>query len=393
MKEEKISVYRVLPILGIMTSAIVLSGILCVLNKLEMDEILCILFVIFGFMPVIGFALEYERRRGRLGNNTQTNYKRIETGFFICCILMLVTSFLPEFYRPVILIALILVAFSNVTVGMTITMFLNVLLAMTTGGSFHELLAYTMLALVGVCFANALEQATYRLLISIVFMFVSVLFPSVFYYLANKEMVLINFLYCIFNGIITAIYAIKFYPIEKLVTDEDVEHYYIHLLEDDFIQVREVRAYSQAEYRHALKVSKLAFEYARKLGLNAELSAAAGFYYRLGRWEGEPVIENAIKKAQKLCFPIDLIQILQEYNGERELPSTPESALIHIIDTIVIKAELLEKEVGKSQWNREVIIYQTLNELSTAGLYDKSGLSINAFIKIREWLAKEELLV
>ena len=54
--------------------------------------------------------------------------------------------------------------------------------------------------------------------------------------------------------------------------------------------------------------------------------------------------------------------------------------------------KLLDKEVGTSQWNREVLIYQTLNEFSTAGLYAQSGLSINAFIKIREWLAKEELL-
>ena len=63
-----------------------------------------------------------------------------------------------------------------------------------------------------------------------------------------------------------------------------------------------------------------------------------------------------------------------------------------MIDGILLKIELLDKQVGASQWNREVLIYQTLNEYSTAGLYDASGLSINAFIKIRELLAKEELL-
>ena len=64
-----------------------------------------------------------------------------------------------------------------------------------------------------------------------------------------------------------------------------------------------------------------------------------------------------------------------------------------MIDAILLKIELLDKQVGNSQWNREVLIYQTLNEYSTAGLYDSSGLSINTFIKIRELLAKEDSLI
>ena len=54
--------------------------------------------------------------------------------------------------------------------------------------------------------------------------------------------------------------------------------------------------------------------------------------------------------------------------------------------------ELADAEGGTSQFEREVLIHQTLNEFSSAGLYDKSGLSINAYIKIREWLVKEALL-
>ena len=176
------------------------------------------------------------------------------------------------------------------------------------------------------------------------------------------------------------------------ITEDEIHYQYLHLLEDDYIQIREVRAYSSSEYKHARKVSKIAEKYAIALGFKEDLCAAAGFYYRLGRWIGGNVVKNGVDKAKSLCFPEDLIQILSEYNGEENMPSTPESALVHIIDGLLIKLELLDKEVGTSQWNREVLIYQTLNEFSTAGLYDQSGLSINAFIKIREWLAKEELL-
>ena len=41
----------------------------------------------------------------------------------------------------------------------------------------------------------------------------------------------------------------------------------------------------------------------------------------------------------------------------------------------------------------EMVIYQTLNEFSAQGLYDQSGLSMNMFLKIREYLVKEEALL
>lgn len=392
MNKERISMYRVLPIVGMIASAIIASGILCIVNQLEIDQILCVLFIVIGFVPIIIFQLIFERNRKLIGNNTQTTYSRVALGFFICCVLMVATAFMPEFFRPVLLFPLIISAYSNDSLSLSIGMFANVLLAMTAGGSFHELLAYTILLVIGVTLSRTLVVKQYRFSVSMLFLFVSILFPNIFYYLACEELLLKNIFLSLINGIIIVVFVMLLYPSAKEETDEELSHQYHHILEDDFIQVREVRAYSLSEYKHARKVSKIAEKYAQFLGLNAELCAAAGFYYRLGRWEGNGVVSGGVEKAKELCFPEAVIQILSEYYGEEQKPSTPESALVHIIDALLIKLELLEKEVGTSQWNREVLIHQTLNDFSTAGLYDHSGLSINAFIKIRQWLATEELL-
>ena len=40
-----------------------------------------------------------------------------------------------------------------------------------------------------------------------------------------------------------------------------------------------------------------------------------------------------------------------------------------------------------------MVIYQTLNDESSSGIYDHSGLTMNQFLKIREFLAKEEELL
>lgn len=392
MKEEKISIYRVFPIIGMIVSAILTSGVLCYINKLEIDQIICVGFLVVSFVPIIVFELTYERHREMIGDNNQTTYKRAMLGFFVCSVIMLGISFMPEYFRPVIILPLVMAAFSNDTLGMITGMFFNVLLAFTTGGSFYELLAYTVLVLVGGMLSKVLKHVEYRLFIGMIFLFSCILFPNIFYYFANEEIVFNNLILGMVNGFVVAVYAIALYPNMRERTLREKHYYYGDILTDDYIQVREVRNYSMSEYTHARKVSDIAYKYALRLDLDADLAAAAGFYYRLGRWEGDPPIENGVRKAQELCFPEALIQILREYNATDDLPSTPESALIHIIDGLLIKMELLDGEVGTSQWNREVLIHQTLNEFSSAGYYDKSGLSINSFIKIREWLAKEALL-
>lgn len=391
MNEEKINKYRIFFILGMIITAVLTSIILCVLNKSEMEQIVCTMFVLLGFIPLMIFELVYERNRNMIANNNQTSYQRIAAGFAICCIVMVAVSFMPEFFRPILLFPLIISAFGNEYLSLTIGMFANVLLSMTTGGSFYELLTYSILLVIGMMLTRTLSEKAYTRYIALLFMFVSVLFPNIFYYLTYEELNIKTLILSLMNGVLLVFFVLVLYPITRKETDEEIPYQYQHILEDNYKQVREVRSYSIAEYQHARMVSKIAKKYATNLHFQVDLCEAAGFYYRLGRWEGNSTV-SGVQKAQKLCFPEELVQILKEYNGEQMRPSTPESALVHIIDALLIKLELLENEVGTSQWNREVLIHQTLNNFSTAGLYDESGLSINAFIKIRQWLATEELL-
>ena len=105
--------------------------------------------------------------------------------------------------------------------------------------------------------------------------------------------------------------------------------------------------------------------------------------------EGEPYVENGVALAKSNHLPKEIIEILQEYNGEQKFPSTLESAIVHIVDSVVAKFDVLDKETLSSSWNQDILVYQTLNENSASGLYDKSGFSMNMFLKIRDYLIKE----
>lgn len=392
MKEEKISIHRILPIVGMIVSAMISAGILCYINELESKQVLCVVFLVIAFMPIIIFELTFERHREMIGNNKKTTYKRAAFGFVISNIVLLLISFMPEYFRPVLILPVIMAAFSNDTLGLIIGMFFNILLAFTTGGSFHELLAYTMLVLVGGMLSKMLKHVEYRLFIGIIFMFSSVLFPNLFYYFVNETIPFMNLILGCINGLVVAVFVIALYPNVREKTVREKHYYYGDILADEYKIVRQIRKNSPADYYHARKVSEIAYKYALQLGLNADLAAAAGFYYRLGKWEGGPPIEGAVRKATELCFPDELIQILREFNATDDLPSTQESALVHMIDGLFIKLQRYKAELDVSKWDKDLIIHQILNEFSSDGLYDKSGMSINSFIKIRDWLTKEALL-
>lgn len=392
MREEKISIHRILPIIGMTVSAIIAAGILSYINKLEGKQILCVIFLVIAFMPIIIFELTYERHREMIGNNRKTTYKRVAVGFVICNLIMLGISFMPEYFRPVLLLPVVMSAFSNDILGLITGMFFNILLAFTTGGSFHELLAYTMLVLVGGMLSKTLKQVEYRLYIGIIYLFSSVLFPNLFYYFANESIPFGNLILGSINGCVVSVFVIALYPNMREKTVREKHYYYGDILADEYKIVRQIRRNSPADYYHARKVSEIVYRYASQLGLKADLAAAAGFYYRLGKWEGGPPIESAVRKAVQLCFPDELIQILREFNATDELPSTQESALVHMVDGVLCKIEKYEAELETSQWNKEILIHQILDEFSSDGLYDNSAMSINSFIKIRDWLTQEALL-
>ena len=63
------------------------------------------------------------------------------------------------------------------------------------------------------------------------------------------------------------------------------------------------------------------------------------------------------------------------------------------MDSLVSRIEALGEERMESSWNQEMLIYQTLTELSNNGMYDDCGLTMNQFLRIRDCLILKENLL
>ena len=389
--KERASIFRILSLVGIGISAMVLSVLLCLIKKLYIDESICIVLFCVFFLAVFILELELQRKRAAIGKNTETSFSKIAIMFAICCLLELLMNWLPEFYKPVMLIALFMYAVSNELIAYTAVTYFISLYALLFSPGTTELIVLFAMSILAIAVGSALTKPTYRFLSGVLLFLFNLILPVFASYWTYHKISMIQYVYGAVEGLFTAVVVIWFFLRLKEDTANQITINYIDMIQDTYPLVAEVKAFSEIEYQHARKVSDLCYRAAQKLEYDENLCAAAGFYYRLGRWEGEPYIENGIKQAQKYCFPQKLIRILGEYYGEVRKPSTRESALVHIVDAIVKKIEVLNEDVTLSDWNRDILIYQSLDDFSSSGLYDESGMSINQFLRLREYLVKEAL--
>jgi hypothetical protein len=338
------------------------------------------------------FEMEYERRKKLISANSQTTFAKLVTVYVVCCVLVFGMTYLPDFFRPVMVLPFILCAVSNPLMAVSVGLFFDVLLALVSGGSFYSLACYVILTVFGGVFSQAYTHRRYRTWLSFLCIFTNLMIPDVLYYLCYKESTELALLYGLGNGVLTAFSALFAFPFLRRRAMREVDNRYVQIISAEYSQVKALKDYSMEEYRHAVHASNLAHRCAKKAGLKENVCLAAGFYYRMGQWLGEPCVQNGVKRAVALCFPDEVIQILAEYYGEEKMPSTPESAVVHMVDALLYRLDDIKKETPKSIWGSEILIYQTLNEFSESGMYDESGLSMNHYLKIREILAKEDLL-
>lgn len=370
---------------------VLLSVLFACLNGFLLDGVISYVLIDVFFLAVLLYLLENNRICGAIGDSNSNNYSRIALCYSVCCVLVLLCYFLPEFTSPAAAFALYFALNANAEIAISASCFLCVLSSMAKGGNFYELAAYCLLVFIGSQMAKTMHEKKYRLWGCMILVSASVCIPILFYYLSYEKS---NLLLLIFNGGF-AIIAIILYHVcaDRLYSkiDYDTIESLEKILKEDYPLVLDIKNYSKAEYIHAMKVATISKKCAAEIGADEMLATAAGFYYRLGMIEGEPFVENGIRLAEEKCFPRSVIEILSEYNGEKNLPSSKESAIVHMVDACLKKIEMLSGQNLSTSWNQDMVIYQTLNEVSATGIYDSSGLSMNQFLKVRELLVREEV--
>jgi len=349
--------------------------------------ILNVFIVTLCFFFLIEFVFE-KRIHKEVNNSYSTDYKYLNFSVLLFVIFVAIYSFMPKFTLPVIVLMFFLTETSGEKVSLVMGSFLVAIYALNKDMVSEEIVCYIILIAVSTVFIPMFQNKKNRLYALISLFCYSFIFPVICSYIYYGKINYIVLVLGIINGVsINLIFYFAFDRINRIAVDYE-DFSYDKILSENYPIQKEIKNFSKGDFIHAQNVSALCGKVAEFLGIDVKLCMAGGFYYRVGVLSGEPIIENGVTMAEELCFPEELINIIAEYNGEEKAISSKESAIVHIINTLISRFEHLREETENSEWNREIIIMQTMNDKSSEGLYDNSGLSINEFLKLREFLVR-----
>lgn len=395
MKEYRFVKKRFWGIAAIVAATLISSLAMGSRMGIAFDEAVMLFFLDFVFLAVFIYFLEEERLGMRLPGQETNDFREIAIVYILGMAGGCLVSFLPEYCTAAFAYAVAMSFFSNREIALVCGIYLDLMLAFVMNQDIHVLASSLLLTILGTMVAKAARELTQKQVAQWVQCLVcsgtvvTVIACEYAQYLIIKgQAILTATALAAFHLLFLAFAARVLIP--KAVEVED--NRYLGLLQPEYPLVQSIKQFSEIDYSHAKRVSDVCGECAKLIGLDEELCRTAGFYYRIGRMEGEPYIENGVALAQNACFPEDLVQILREYNGELHAISSRESAVVHMVDRVMTKLDLLDKRTFSTNWNQDMVIYQTLNEDSSAGMYDESGLSMNQFLRIRDFLVKGDRL-
>ncbi len=386
--ESKFAGLRIRNILLMILGYVLLTVFFYLRYTYGFERLIINLFLIICFAVLLLLVTVSRRIRGSINGNLSETHSGLMVFTLLMTASIIVYSFLPHYTMPFLFFSFFLTEIAGCEVALITTSFAAAFFTINASGSIYELAEYLILILVGAVLAPIYENQKARPAISFITFCFSVILPGIFSYIPAGQISLTVVIIAAVTGLVTDLLFILLFDKMVVVVKKQEERNIQDIVSDTYPLVREIRSFSPADYAHARAVSTLAAKCAGVAGLDADVAAAGGFYYRLGILGGEDVVQNGVLLAQLNCFPQAVITILAEYNGQENPISTPESAVVNLVNHLVSRFEHLKEQTSKSDWNREIVIYQTLNELSGSGLYDKSGLSINAYLQIREFLVR-----
>ncbi|MCR5451920.1 MAG: hypothetical protein K6F00_04760 [Lachnospiraceae bacterium] len=393
MKEEKFSPIRILFLIAGIVLCIGQCIYLCLRRSFEIKDM--IIFVIIALMLTLAiFLTVITQRRSEEGFYNGTNYRNLLLVLLVGWILIDLSQYIPVMFFPVALLVAFLACELDGMLSMSMSMGMILLLCITDAVPHTVIFAYVFECIFAGLLCDYMKKTQFRHKVwpALMIFMAEFTIKVTFYYYTYQELAVDHLIFAGVAGALAAIFVMTLFPFLSDILSREKEAFYDTLLDEEHPLLLELKEYSIIDYAHALRVGELARDCALEVGADANLAAAGGIYYRIGKIYGDPETENAIIVAHRYNFPKELISILYEYEGTNRKPTSLESAIVLMADHVVKKIEVIKNQSDSmdSNWNQNMLIYQTLNELSNTGIFDDSGLGMNKFLKIRERLVQEE---
>ena len=136
-------------------------------------------------------------------------------------------------------------------------------------------------------------------------------------------------------------------------------------------------------YKHSRLVARLSSQAAAGIGADTLLAEAGGLYHEIGKELGEDSVQESLSICKKYRIPASVQDIIKEYNPDRKTPSSKESAIVMISDTIVTMMEQNRKK--NLNEDMEGMIVRAFKKREASGAFLLSGLTEQEIIALNEF--------
>jgi hypothetical protein len=139
---------------------------------------------------------------------------------------------------------------------------------------------------------------------------------------------------------------------------------------------------NETAYFHSLRVADVSMRVARELKANVALVNAGARFHEIGKLKSSNYVADGIEMMKKQGFPKEVINIVKEHNSKVNKPTTIESAIVMLADSIETTMSTI-KETRGNNFNQKKIVESIIDIRFDTGMLDYAIKDLKQLKKIR----------
>lgn len=288
--------------------------------------------------------------------------------------------------RPVLAVPLLLGVIAGREAGMFALIFYGVVSALVCADPTEILLLYLAAGLIGMCLIAGKTKLKEYLIGAAGFFIGYVAVNVLVSFYAYSQIQPEDLLYGVIGGALQVLPVLCFLPF--LIGGGLRLSGTVSLSAAVNLEFPALAEFSEREpvlFKHSRLVARLSSQAAAEIGADTLLAEAGGLYHEIGKGLGEDCDKESLKICKKHKIPASVQDIVKEHNPDNKTPSSKESAIVMISDTIISVMEQNRKRNLSQNENMEEVITRAFKVREDSGAFLLSGLSENELANVKEF--------
>lgn len=277
--------------------------------------------------------------------------------------------------RPVLIAPLLIAVLAGKEAGIAAMLLYSVVSAVICMDPTEVVLLYLSAGLVGICLLEGKRKFSGYLLRGAGFLVIYAVLNLLFVMYAYMQIEMTDVLYSLLGGALQIVPVCCFLPflVEGGIAMPGVSGL-AAIVAMDFPAMEEFKEREPVVFKHSRLVARLSSQAAAEIGANSLLAEAGGLYHEIGAGISADSVQESLRICKKYRLPASVQDMVKEHDADKKTPSTKESAIVMLSDTIVTLMEDNRKK-GVSGIDINETIRKAFKKREDSGALLLSGLS------------------